>query len=177
VSSAGADAVEFAASCGLFLDDWQVWCLDQMLAEDRDGRWCASQIALILPRQNGKNAVLEALELYALFVLDETRIIHTAHLAKTAADHMRRMVQLIHANDELDAITHIYWSNGKEALERTDNGAFSDRVRRGVVPDGRAAAVDRAGVVGAVDERRGSAAVHLHVVGAAAGVDGVASCP
>jgi phage terminase large subunit-like protein len=131
LSSAGADAVEFAASCGLFLDDWQAWCLDQMLAEDSDGRWCASQIALILPRQNGKNAVLEALELYAMYVLDERRIIHTAHLAKTAADHMRRMVELIRSNPDLDDITRIYYSNGKEAFERTDNGSRLEFITRG----------------------------------------------
>jgi hypothetical protein len=131
VSTAGADAVEFAATCGLVLDEWQVWCLDQMLAERADGSWAASQSALIVPRQNGKNAVLEALELYALYVLDESRILHTAHLAKTAADHMARMVGLVRANPELDEITHPYFSNGKEALERLDTGARLEFITRG----------------------------------------------
>lgn len=130
-SSAGSDAVEFAASCGLYLDDWQAWCLEQVLSEDDAGRWATSAAVILLPRQNGKNAVLEALELYAFFVLDEKRIIHTAQLAKTAADHMRRMVELIRANVELEAITHVYWSNGKEALERTDTGARLEFITRG----------------------------------------------
>ena len=102
-----------------------------MLGEDEFGRWVASIIVLIMPRQNGKNAVLEALELYAFYVLDEPRILHTAHLAKTAGDHMRRMVELVRANEELEAITHIRWSNGKEALERIDTGARLEFITRG----------------------------------------------
>ncbi len=131
VSSAGQDAVEFAAICGLILDDWQCWCLDKMLAEDVAGRAIASTVLLLLPRQNGKNAVLEALELYAFYVLDEPRILHTAHLAKTAADHMQRMVALVRNNPELDAITHPYFANGKEALARKDTGARLEFITRG----------------------------------------------
>lgn len=88
-------------------------------------------VLLILPRQNGKNAVLEALEMYAFYVLGERRIIHTAQLAKTAADHMRRMVELVRASDDLEGITKVYWSNGKEALERTDTGARLEFITRG----------------------------------------------
>lgn len=131
VSSAGQDAVDFAASCGLILDDWQAWCLDKMLGEDQAHRLVASIVLLILPRQNGKNAVLEALELYAFYVLDEPRILHTAHLAKTAADHMQRMVSLVRANPELDEITHTYFANGKEALQRRDTGARLEFITRG----------------------------------------------
>jgi len=131
VSSAGQDAVDFAASCGLVLDDWQSWCLDKMLGEDADGRTLATTAPLILPRQNGKNAVLEALELYAFYVLDEPRILHTAHLAKTAADHMQRMVALVRSNPDLDGVTHCYFANGKKALQRTDTGARLKFITRG----------------------------------------------
>lgn len=131
VSSAGIDAVHFAASCGLVLDDWQAWCLDKMLGEDETGRALARTVLLLLPRQNGKNAVLEALELYAFYVLDEPRILHSAHLAKTAADHMLRMVALVRSNPELDEITHPYFANGKEALQRRDTGARLEFITRG----------------------------------------------
>lgn len=131
VSSAGQDAVDFAAACGLILDDWQQWCLDKMLGEDATGKALASTVLLIIPRQNGKNAVLEALELYAFYVLDEPRILHSAHLQKTSADHMLRMVSLIRANPELDAITHPYFANGKEALQRKDTGARLEFITRG----------------------------------------------
>lgn len=131
ISSAGKDAVDFAAACGLVLDDWQAWCLDKMLGEDAAGRALATTVLLILPRQNGKNAVLEALELYAFYVLDEPRILHTAHLAKTAADHMQRMVALVRSNPDLNEVTHAYFANGKEALQRRDTGARLEFITRG----------------------------------------------
>jgi len=131
ISSAGQDAIDLAATCGLILDDWQSWTIDHMLSERADGSWCAPQAALIVPRQAGKGAILEALELAALFLFDEQRIIHTAHLADTAAAHMQRMVNLIAQNPELDKITYPYFSNGKERIERTDNGGRIEFVTRG----------------------------------------------
>jgi hypothetical protein len=131
VDSAGAEAAEFAETCGLVLDDWQRWCLDHILAERADRSWAATQVGLILPRQNGKNAVLEALELAALYLFDEPRILHTAHLAKTAADHMERMVALVKANADLERVTKFYFANGKEALVRTDTGGKIEFITRG----------------------------------------------
>jgi len=129
--AAGAEAAAFAETCGLVLDDWQRWCLDHLLSERADGSWAATIGLLLLPRQNGKNAILEALELAALYLFDEERVLHTAHLAKTAADHQRRMVALVKANPDLDAITKVYDANGKEALVRTDNGARLEFITRG----------------------------------------------
>lgn len=128
---AGAEAAAFAETCGLVLDDWQRWCLDQLLSERADGAWAATIGLLLMPRQNGKNAVLEALELAALYLFDEPRILHTAHQAKTAADHQRRMVALVRANPELEAITQVYDANGKEALLRLDNLARLEFITRG----------------------------------------------
>ncbi len=45
----------------------------------------ASDVGLIISRQNGKGTVLEVRELGGLFVLGEELIIHTAHEFKTAA--------------------------------------------------------------------------------------------
>ena len=131
VSSAGEEAVALAESCGLVLDDWQAWVVGEMLAEKADGRWAASTCNLIIPRQNGKNSVLEAVELAALFLFNDKRIIHTAHLASTAADHMRRMVALISASPELEAMCTFYFANGKEAIVRDDTGARLEFITRG----------------------------------------------
>jgi hypothetical protein len=131
VSSAAEEAIDLAASCGLILDDWQKWCLDGMLAERADGSWAAEQALLMMPRQNGKNSVLEALELAGLFLFGEQRIVHTAQLAKTAADHMRRMHALIRSNPELEAVCKFNISNGKEAIERVDTGALLEFTTRG----------------------------------------------
>lgn len=131
VSSAADEAFELAESCGLFLDDWQRWVVTNLLSEDRHGRWVAQQALLIVPRQNGKNSVLECVELAALFLFGEQRIIHTAHLAKTAADHMQRMVGLIKANPDLEDLVQIFFANGRESIVRKDTGARIEFITRG----------------------------------------------
>jgi phage terminase large subunit-like protein len=91
VSSAGSEAVDLAASVGLYLTPWQQWVLDQGLSEDASGKWAAFEVALIVARQNGKNAVLEALELAALFLFGDRLIVHSAHQFATAFEHFLRM--------------------------------------------------------------------------------------
>lgn len=123
VSSAGQEAVELAASAGLFLDPWQAWCLDGILAERADGNWCAFEAALIVGRQNGKGSVLEALELAGLFLLDERLIVHSAHKFDTAQEHFLRMQALIESSDDLAGkVAKISTANGKEAIHLR-NGA------------------------------------------------------
>lgn len=131
VSSAAAEVIELAESCGLFLDDWQRWCLDGILSEKADGTWAAESCGLLVPRQNGKNSVLEALELGAMFLFDERRVIHTAQLATTAADHQRRMMALIRSSSELEPLCQFIIANGKEAIIRRDTGARLEFMTRG----------------------------------------------
>ena len=129
--SSADGALLLAESCGLVPDDWQRWVVRGILSETAEDRWAAQQALLLLPRQNGKNTVLEIIELAALFLFGEQRIIHTAHLAKTAADHMQRMVALIKANEELESVCQFYFANGKESIVRTDTGARLEFITRG----------------------------------------------
>jgi hypothetical protein len=101
-TSSADDAVELAASAGLVLDPWQVEALRVCLGERADGKWAARQFGLIVPRQNGKGAVLEALELAALFLFDERLIMHSAHEFKTAAEAFLRVKALIQNTPDLD---------------------------------------------------------------------------
>jgi hypothetical protein len=94
-SSSGAEASELAAELGLHLDPWQSWVLDQSLGERPDGRWAASQVCLLCPRQNGKGSILEARELAGIFLFGEKKITHSAHEAKTAKDHFERLESLL----------------------------------------------------------------------------------
>lgn len=96
-SSRGADAVLLAARCGLMLDEWQEIVLDVAMGERPDDSWAASEVGLICSRQNGKNGVVEARELYGLTVLDE-EIIHTAHLFKTTRESYNRLLGLVEAD-------------------------------------------------------------------------------
>lgn len=95
LTSAGAEAVSFAAHLGLHLDPWQAWVLDQSLGERADGKWAAFEVGLLCPRQNGKGSILEARELAGLFLFGEQKITHSAHEAKTSKDHFERLEGLL----------------------------------------------------------------------------------
>ena len=101
-SSAGQEAIELAALAGLVLDPWEAMVLDAALAEGPDGRWAAADVGLCVPRQNGKDAVLEARELAALFLLGEELTIHSAQHFKTAKEHFLRLVALVEGTPELE---------------------------------------------------------------------------
>lgn len=87
----GEDAIDFAAQFGLVLDPWQGDLCRLWMARDAEtGNWVAGTWGISVPRQNGKNGTLEAVELYLMVVLG-LRILHTAHQVKTAQKHFRRM--------------------------------------------------------------------------------------
>jgi hypothetical protein len=117
-TSAGREAVELAASAGLILDPWQEAFLLDALGERADGRWAAFEVALIVPRQNGKGSVLEALELAGLFLFDEQLILHSAHEFKTAQEAFRRVLTLIQSTPDLERmVQRVRTSHGEEGVE------------------------------------------------------------
>jgi phage terminase large subunit-like protein len=95
LSSAGQEAAELAAYAGLPLFPWQQHVLDVGLRERPDGQWSAFEVAVNVPRQNGKGGVIEARELAGLFLLKERLIIHSAHEFKTARVAFQRIQSLI----------------------------------------------------------------------------------
>jgi hypothetical protein len=118
LSSAGAEAVDLAASAGLHLDPWQAYVLDQSLGERDDGKWAAFEVGLIVSRQNGKGAILEARELAGLFLFGEELLLHSAHEFKTAADAFRRISSLITDTKHLSRqVKRIRTANGSEMVE------------------------------------------------------------
>jgi len=118
VSSAGEEAVEFCDSIGLHLDPWQRHVITHALGERRDGRYAAFEVGLIVPRQNGKGAVLEARELAGLFLLDEQLILHSAHEFKTAQEGFRRTLAHVQNNRELEKrVARVRTSHGEEGIE------------------------------------------------------------
>jgi hypothetical protein len=120
VSTSGREACDLAASAGLFLDDWQRFALDVILGERADGKWAAFEAAVIVPRQNGKGSILEALELAGLFLFGEKLILHSAHEFKTAAEGFLRVRSLIENCDDLRRkVSKVRTSHGDEAIELT----------------------------------------------------------
>lgn len=117
-TSALEETIDLCLSAKLLLDPWQQLVLEHALGENEDGKWSAFEVGLVVPRQNGKGTILEARELAGLFILGERTILHSAHEFKTAADHFRRMTQLIQANPTLDAQVATYaGSHGSERIE------------------------------------------------------------
>lgn len=118
VSSAGAEAVELAASVGLVLDEWQQFVLKHSLDERKDGKWSAFEVGLVVPRQNGKGSVLEARELAGLFMFGEQLILHSAHEFKTAQEAFRRILFLVENSDDLrKRVSRVRTSHGEEGIE------------------------------------------------------------
>lgn len=103
-TSAADDAVDIAAVAGLKLDPWQEHVLRGALGERRDGRWSAFRTCLVVPRQNGKNAILEARELAGLLLFGEKVIVHTAHEFKTANNSMIALMNRIKACELIDHV-------------------------------------------------------------------------
>jgi len=116
--SEGQHAVDLAAMAKLDLDDWQQYVLRNALAK-RAGKWAAFEVGLIVSRQNGKGAIIEALELAALFLFDEVDLIlHSAHKFDTAADGFRRILGLIERHPDFDGeVAKVIRSHGSESIE------------------------------------------------------------
>lgn len=122
-SSAGKEALDLARSVGLWLDPWQALVLDHALGERPDGKWSAFEVALVVSRQNGKGAVLEARELAGLFLFGEQLILHSAHEFKTAQEAFRRVLGWIEGSDQLrKRVKSIRSSHGEEGIELRNGG-------------------------------------------------------
>lgn len=118
VSSAGQEAIDLAARAGLRLDPWQRFILLQGMAENDAGGWAAFEVAVNVPRQNGKGAIIEARELWGLFIGGEDLILHSAHEFKTAKKAFRRMERLIRSCPDLHKRVKRYWqTTGEESVE------------------------------------------------------------
>ena len=114
--TAAEDVVEMASKAGMVLDEWQQHVLRGALGEDDDGRWSAFEAALVVPRQAGKSALLEALILTSLLIWREQTVIYSAHLFSTATETFQRLQALIQGSEFADDIAKVYTANGKEAI-------------------------------------------------------------
>lgn len=126
VFSHADDAAFLASSYGLVPDEWQYLVLEAWLGETRAGKWAAAKAGLSVPRQNGKNAVLEVRELYGMVALGE-RFLHTAHEVKTARKAFTRLASFFENErkyPELAALVkEVRRTNGQEAIVLTNGGS------------------------------------------------------
>lgn len=136
VDTDGTDATWLAEQCGLTLDEWQDLVLRSWLGRDCRDRFSSISCGLSVPRQNGKNAILEARELYGMAVLGE-KILHTAHRVDTARKSFLRLVKYFegpNANPDLaEMVDSVRRTNGQESIVLKNGGSieFSSRVNGG----------------------------------------------
>jgi phage terminase large subunit-like protein len=114
----GRRALALSALAGLDLDPWQRLVLEAGLRR-RGRKWAAFEVCLIVARQNGKGTILEALELAALFLFPDVRLIlHSAHEFKTAAEAFLRIRALIEDRPDFDRkVSRVRTAAGAEAIE------------------------------------------------------------
>lgn len=131
----GPDVSALIAEMGMRLYEWQDLVLGDWCSRDGADRPSYVTCGLSVPRQNGKNAILEAFELYALTV-SGWHILHTAHRVKTAKKSFQRLVKYFtdKRHPEVRAlVSNIRYTNGEESIHLS-NGAsieFSARSRAG----------------------------------------------
>jgi hypothetical protein len=107
-----------ARSLGLFLDPWQQDVLLHSLGEEPNGKWTSFEVGVIVGRQNGKGAILEARELAGLLLFGEQLIMHTAHEMKTSLEAFRRIEQTFDATDDMRRrVKRVSHQNGEEGIE------------------------------------------------------------
>lgn len=120
VSTLGDEAADFMAEVGKPLLPWQRECVRDMMGRRADGKWAGYEAGLFEARQNGKGVVIEARQLYSLFVLRTRKIIHSAHLFDTSREAFDRVMELIDGSDWLTKrVARVNRAHGKEGIELT----------------------------------------------------------
>lgn len=119
------DAAFLASSYGLTPDPWQFTVLEGWMGRRADGRWAAGRCGLAVPRQNGKNGIIEIRELYGMVALGE-KFLHTAHEVKTARKAFLRLCSFFENPKfpELQSLVkEIRRTNGQEMILLTNGGS------------------------------------------------------
>jgi hypothetical protein len=133
--SAAPEVVDLAESAGLYLDPWQKYVLTHGLGHQVNEQWTARKVSVWVPRQNGKGAIIEALELAWLFLFDEPEIVHSAHQHRTSQKAYARLEKLIRNTPDLHRRVRQYrQANGEQQIELWDGRLlqYSTRSRTAV---------------------------------------------
>jgi hypothetical protein len=128
--SAGIEAIQAYELSTQRLDEWQKSELIDACGERDDGRWASFEVALVDPRQNGKDEILLAREIVGLFVWGERLIGHSAHLFDTAMEHLERLVSLIEDVPEFSKrVRKVNRSHGSEGITLKSGARIRFRAR------------------------------------------------
>jgi hypothetical protein len=119
-TNASEDIIGLADSAGLHLDEAEQLVLRAALGERVDGTWAASQVGLVVPRQNLKTWTLGADALGSIFVLKIPLIMWTAHRFSTAIEAWRWMRAVVtnydHLRRRVQGVRRTTWGGGEIEL-------------------------------------------------------------
>ena len=123
----GEDAGFLSAAYGLAPDEWQSFVLVDWLArQSKSGKFASLTCGLAVPRQNGKNAILEMRELFGMVQLGE-KFLHTAHEVKTARKAFLRLASFFENPRKwpelAELVKDIRRTNGQEAIVLENGGS------------------------------------------------------
>lgn len=125
-TSDAEDTAFLAESYGLKPDPWQLNVLNAWMGRGRDGKWAAGRWGIAVPRQNGKNGILEMVELFFMAELG-LKILHTAHEVKTARKAFLRIASFFENERKYpelsELVKEIRKTNGQEAIILTNGGS------------------------------------------------------
>lgn len=122
----GDDAAFLGSSYGLTPDAWQLDVLRSWLAVDSKGRLRCGRVGVSVPRQNGKNAILEIVELFKM-VAQGRKVLHTAHEVKTARKAFLRLASFFENERKYPELAgllvEVRRANGQEAIVLSNGGS------------------------------------------------------
>lgn len=116
-------AIEVATMLGLTPDPWQEIVLRSWMTVDDEGRWKAGRWGVAVPRQNGKNALIEIVELYCAAFLG-LKVLHTAHEVKTNTKAFNRVVSFFENKHMAHRVKRILRGRGEQAIELHNGGTI-----------------------------------------------------
>lgn len=122
VSSLGQDKIDLAEYAGLVLDDWQRYVIEETSGRNAQGKYAAFEVGLIVPRQNGKGAIIEADQLGSLFLTKDFQSVYSAHQFKTAKAMFRRIRDLVENCPDLHRMVKAYRQSNEETGIELKNG-------------------------------------------------------
>ena len=123
--SKGQDMIDFATELGINLMDWQRFVCIHGHKVRPDGRWHASELGLIMARQQGKSTLMMLRILTGMFVWGEGLQLASAHRLTTSLETFRQIVGLIETHPKLEKeVKKIRWQHGAEEIELFGNRRF-----------------------------------------------------
>lgn len=122
----GGDACFLASRYGLTPDPWQEAVIVSWLGRRDDDLLASGRCGLAVPRQNGKNGILEVVELFKI-VVQGRKVLHTAHEVKTARKAFMRLRSFFENErrwpELASMVREIRQTNGQEAIVLTNGGS------------------------------------------------------